>query len=288
MGNLEVLVLTPAGTGVPSLAIAACRAGARGFLDLEHAADSPTVPDALAQLARFAPDGFGVKLGPDGGALLPSLLADDTVGPASCRSYCREVILAGDEQPEWADWIARFHRRNIRVLWEAVTLAEARRGAEMDIDGLILKGHESGGRVGTDSTFLLLQRWHAAVAAGEVRKRPVYAQGGIGLHTAAACVAAGAAGVVLDNQLLLTREARLPEPARTRLLAFDGSETQGRMASGEWRVAGKDSPSFSPLATRHTPLSGAAAVAEQLDMQTRTIAEAVLLAYLDEPGGAAV
>ncbi|MGH7169798.1 MAG: beta-ketoacyl synthase N-terminal-like domain-containing protein, partial [Gemmataceae bacterium] len=52
------------------------------------------------------------------------------------------------------------------------------------------------------------------------------AQGGIGLHSAAACVAAGAAGVVLDNQLLLTRESPLPESARARLLAFDGSETQ--------------------------------------------------------------
>ena len=31
--------------------------------------------------------------------------------------------------------------------------------AELDIDGLILKGHESGGRVGTDTTFILLQRW---------------------------------------------------------------------------------------------------------------------------------
>ncbi|HTU20930.1 MAG TPA: beta-ketoacyl synthase N-terminal-like domain-containing protein, partial [Gemmataceae bacterium] len=218
MGNPDVLVLTPAGTGVASVAIAACRAGARGFLDLEFTVDPTAASEALDKLARFAPDGFGVKLGPSGGGLLPTLLAD------GC--HCREVILAGGEQPEWAEWIARLRARQIRVLLECVTIAEARRAAELDIDGLILKGHESGGRIGDDTTFILLQRWHAAVTAGEVCDLPVYAQGGIGFHTAAACVAAGAAGVVLDNQLLLARESPLSEQARTRLLSFDGSETQ--------------------------------------------------------------
>src|SRR5579884_3340605 len=218
MGKYDVLILTPAGAGNPSLAIAACRAGARGFLDLEHNAESQSAARALDQLGRFAPDGFGIKLGLSGGSLLPMLLED------SCR--CREVILAGGEQAEWSEWISQLRRRRIRVLVEAVTLAEARRGAELEIDGLILKGHESGGRIGADTTFILLQRWHAAVTAGEVRELPVYAQGGIGLHTAAACVVAGAAGVVLDNQLLLCRESPLTEDARQVLVAFDGSEAQ--------------------------------------------------------------
>jgi acyl transferase domain-containing protein/NAD(P)H-dependent flavin oxidoreductase YrpB (nitropropane dioxygenase family)/NAD(P)-dependent dehydrogenase (short-subunit alcohol dehydrogenase family)/acyl carrier protein len=227
MGNFDVLILTPAGTGDPSLAIAACRAGARGFLDLEHDAESVDAARALDQLARFASEGFGVKLGPTGGTLLPLLLTDD------CR--CREVILAGGEQAEWVEWIALLHSRQIRVIAEAVTLAEARRGAELDIDGLILKGHESGGRVGADTTFILLQRWHATVRAGEVRNLPVFAQGGIGMHTAAACAVAGAAGVVLDNQLLLCRESPLTEDARMSLAGFDGSETQC-LSDAEGRV----------------------------------------------------
>ncbi|HEY7425063.1 MAG TPA: SDR family NAD(P)-dependent oxidoreductase [Gemmataceae bacterium] len=217
MGKLDIVVLTPAGAD-PALAIAACRAGARGFLDLEHDAESSAAPTALDRLARFAPDGFGVKLSSIAASLLPRLLEES--------SLCREVILAGGEHPELAEWITRFRHRRIRVLFEAVTIAEARRGAALDIDGLILKGHESGGRVGDDTTFIFLQRWQAAVRVGEVRNVPIYAQGGIGFHTAAACVAAGAAGVVLDNQLLLTRESALPETARARLLAFDGSETQ--------------------------------------------------------------
>ncbi len=217
MRQFDVLVLTPAGTGDPSLAIAACRAGARGFLDLEHDAQSPIASRAMDRLARYAPEGFGVKLGSTAAPLLPFLIAEG--------SRCREIILAGGEFPEMAEWIALFRGRGIRILWESITPAEARQGAKLDIDGLILKGHESGGRVGTDTTFILLQRWNAAVRAGEAPDLPVYAQGGIGLHTAAACAAAGAFGVVLDNQLLLTRESPLGEPARARLATFDGSET---------------------------------------------------------------
>ena len=53
----------------------------------------------------------------------------------------------------------------------------------------------------------------------------MWAQGGIGLHTAAACYAAGAAGVVLDSQLYLTRESPLPESVRSKIAIMDGSET---------------------------------------------------------------
>ncbi|HEY0385838.1 MAG TPA: beta-ketoacyl synthase N-terminal-like domain-containing protein, partial [Pyrinomonadaceae bacterium] len=45
------------------------------------------------------------------------------------------------------------------------------------------------------------------------------------LHTAPACYAAGAAGAVLDSQLVLTTESSLPEEVRTSLARMDGSET---------------------------------------------------------------
>src|SRR5689334_21712513 len=178
MEKCDVLVITPAGIVNPALAIAACRAGARGFLDLEHCPDRTAARAALDRLARIAPDGFGVKIGPACAVLLPDLLHPS--------SSCREVLLAGGEHAELAEWIALFRGRQVRVLFEAITLAEARRAAEWDIDGLVLKGHESGGRVSEDTTLILLQRWRAAVAAKDMRPLPVYAQGGIGLHTAAA------------------------------------------------------------------------------------------------------
>ena len=214
---MDIIAVTPAGAVDPSLAIAACRAGARGFLDLEYAEWWPAAEAALDRLTRFAPGGFGVKLGPNGGSLLEVLL--------DSSSTCREILLAGGGHSDLAEWISRLRRAGLRILFEAVSLDEALRAAELDIDALVLKGHESGGRVGTDTTFILVQRWRAAVRDHQVRDVPVYAQGGIGSHTAAACLVAGAAGVVLDDQLLLSRESSLPDAARMFLATFDGSET---------------------------------------------------------------
>src|SRR5262249_12793229 len=106
-----------------------------------------------------------------------------------------------------------------------ISLDEAIRAEALGGDGLILKGQEAGGRVGAETAFILLQRWHAHRQAGARTNLPVWVQGGVGLHTAAACLVAGATGVVLDSQLLLGRESPLPPEARQLLQAFDGSET---------------------------------------------------------------
>jgi hypothetical protein len=74
--------------------------------------------------------------------------------------------------------------------------------------------------VGEESAFVLFQR-----LAREARL-PVWVQGGIGLHTTAACAAGGAAGIVLDGQLALLRESTLPAPVRDIVRAMDGSETR--------------------------------------------------------------
>jgi len=54
---------------------------------------------------------------------------------------------------------------------------------------------------------------------------PVWAAGGIGVHTAAGAVAGGATGIVLDSQLALLRESSLPEEVAAAVRAMDGSET---------------------------------------------------------------
>ena len=57
----DLIVLTPTGGADPSLAIAACRAGAWGVLDLEHTSPLAARP-ALVRLARFT-TGFGLGVG---------------------------------------------------------------------------------------------------------------------------------------------------------------------------------------------------------------------------------
>ena len=96
---------------------------------------------------------------------------------------------------------------------------QAREAAERGADGFIARGFEARGLVGGVSTFVLLQR---LVAEFDL---PVWAMGGIGPHTAAASVAGGAAGVVIDAQLALVAEAGLPGDVAAVIAAMDGSET---------------------------------------------------------------
>ena len=172
------------------LTIALREAGALGVLDVGR------VPGAVRRmLARVTavriPE--GVELAP---AALPANITTVIVGePAMVAAYLPR-----------------------RVFAQVVSLAEARAAIAAGASGLIAKGSEAGGRIGEETTFVLVQR---LVTLGV----PVWAQGGIGEHTAAACIAGGAAGVVLDSQLALVRESSLAAPVRAAIAAMDGSET---------------------------------------------------------------
>ena len=67
--------------------------------------------------------------------------------------------------------------------------------------GLIIRGSEAPGRGSRYSAFVLMQ-WYL-----ENTDFPLFIHGGVGWHTAAGLFAAGASGVVLDNQLYLTSQA---------------------------------------------------------------------------------
>jgi NAD(P)H-dependent flavin oxidoreductase YrpB (nitropropane dioxygenase family) len=128
----DVIALAPAGSTEVGVAVAANRAGARGFVDLEWSTDDVAAGELLAALRRFCPNRFGVKLGRDAGQLLPRLL--DGAKPAW-------VILAGGDRPELAAELARLRQAGVEVLFEAASLAEAQRGVALGVDGIILKGH---------------------------------------------------------------------------------------------------------------------------------------------------
>ena len=68
MESRDIIVLTSPGDTDPSIAIAACRAGARGVLDLEFCADPVAAGAALVRVARFARCAFGVQLRSDANA----------------------------------------------------------------------------------------------------------------------------------------------------------------------------------------------------------------------------
>ncbi|WP_329222750.1 SDR family oxidoreductase [Streptomyces sp. NBC_01485] len=202
-----IIGITPFGEPDAGLALAVGRAGGLGVLDL--GSGDRRSREALSRLRRASPGGFGVRVGARC-RLTPADLGSD--GPHT-------VVLTTEAAA--ASWpIADLTARH-RVLVEVTDLADARDAVRAGAHGLIARGAECGGRIGELNTFVLLQQ---LLAAPELAL-PVWACGGIGPRTAAAAVAGGAAGVVLDSQLALLAESALPEPAAAALRTLDGSET---------------------------------------------------------------
>jgi acyl transferase domain-containing protein/NAD(P)H-dependent flavin oxidoreductase YrpB (nitropropane dioxygenase family)/NAD(P)-dependent dehydrogenase (short-subunit alcohol dehydrogenase family) len=197
---LRVLVADPFGRPSPRVVIAAARAGALGVLDI----DDRSAASAIAEVTSRTELPFAVRT--DGSRVRdPELVLPPQV---------ETVVLAPGAPPALT-------LRGRRVLATVRSTAEADAAARAGVDGLIAKGAESGGAVGDTDAFVLLQQLLATHP-----DLPVWVQGGIGLYTAAAAIAAGATGIVLDSQLALLREVDLDDPLRRAIAAMDGSETK--------------------------------------------------------------
>ncbi len=193
----------------------ATRAGALGVVDLawlDPAGLLDRLP-TLRQLARRFDRPFAIRV--DARNLTEAWLTE--IPPTASTIIVAASTLGGSEvspalvlveKSNRAAWAEVFSRR-------AAAEAEAAGAA-----GLIVAGHEAGGFVGDDSSFILMQ---AVVARAGV---PVYVRGGVGLRVAAGCLAAGAAGVVLDGSALLARESNLTATDRDRVGRWDGGETR--------------------------------------------------------------
>jgi acyl transferase domain-containing protein/NAD(P)H-dependent flavin oxidoreductase YrpB (nitropropane dioxygenase family)/acyl carrier protein len=218
MRDFSVISVTPAVPGGIAVPIAAARAGAWGIVDA--VADRSTLVRTLRGLTRSGRDGLGLRLGtrqlglladiPDEllGALDVAILACDGDGPGAVG---------------WGQDVSHAARRlkalQCRVLLEVIGVGPLGWAVEEAIDGIVAKGNESGGWVSEETSLVLLQ--HVLASS----RLPVWVRGGIGLHSAAGCFAAGAAGVVLDSQLGLVRESGLPAALQSALRKMDGSET---------------------------------------------------------------
>ncbi|WP_329521637.1 SDR family NAD(P)-dependent oxidoreductase [Spirillospora sp. NBC_01491] len=259
--RVEIIGVTPFGRPVPHLVVAVARAGGLGVLDL--GTDRAAALAALADVARWWRGPFGVRV-PAGCGVPPEDLPDavtavvidaaalpgrDPGGPGTASGNSSEAAdgtptdgTPTDGTPTEAIDAAAYARGR-RLLVEVVGPDEAAAVLALDAgrpDGLIARGREAGGRVGDLTTFVLLQHLLADPAVDV----PVYAAGGIGAHTAAAAVAGGAAGVVLDVQLALAREMDLPADIVAALEAMDGSET--RIVAGHRVYTRPDLPDLDP------------------------------------------
>jgi acyl transferase domain-containing protein/NAD(P)H-dependent flavin oxidoreductase YrpB (nitropropane dioxygenase family) len=216
-------IVTPSTARDAQLAIAAARAGEIGIFDLGCTPSGATQAAsheiaAVAALAQHAGcDRWGVRVEALGESSDPLSVIQSLGVPGKLPL----LVLAGlaDEPSVWNELRARAGQLADRVYLEVYRLAEADAAQQAGFDGLVVKGNEAAGRVSHDSSFLLLQQFHGRINI------PYVIQGGIGADTAAAAFLAGAAGVVLREQVWLTREAPFDDSLRKRFAALDGSET---------------------------------------------------------------
>ncbi|MEV8420271.1 SDR family NAD(P)-dependent oxidoreductase [Streptomyces niveus] len=261
----SVIVINPLHRPSPRLAATAAATGAVGVLELPTG-DPREVADLLDRTCRWSSVPFGVRIR-EGCSVtageLPELV---------------DTVLLADPARSPAEFAGR------RVLAEVTSLAEALSAAQAGAAGLIVRGSESGGRAGELSTFVLLQQ----VLAEPALDLPAWACGGIGPHSAAATVAGGAAGVVLDTQLALFDEAGLPTELTAVLAGLDGSETVRHHGVRVLRRRGPGAPELpadkaeftarigsDDLRTQFVPLGQDAFLAASFAERWTTVAEAV-------------
>ncbi|MBV2235669.1 MAG: SDR family NAD(P)-dependent oxidoreductase [Sterolibacterium sp.] len=208
--SLRLLGITPLERADLSLARAFCKQKAAIAIDLGRHADSHAAVFAfIAGLpAVLANAGYcGIRI-PDQVAVKPEDLPETT----------GFVVLTAERKLK--PWLAR-----LPVVVQVTTLDEARAALASGAHGLIVKGQESGGLVGEESAYILLQRVQDYLEIQQIRI-PMWCQGGMGLHTAAGAIAGGAFGIVLDSQLTLLSECQLDEAIKADIRAMDGSQTR--------------------------------------------------------------
>jgi acyl transferase domain-containing protein/NAD(P)H-dependent flavin oxidoreductase YrpB (nitropropane dioxygenase family) len=206
----EFIVSCPCGSTDSSVPIAASRAGALGVVNLEY---STSPDDGRADLEQLCALGRGRT-----GALVHATALEAVLGFAP--ETLDVILLSGAGPGELEGLIAAVHASSRQAYIVALSVEQAISAQAAGADAVIAKGHETGGFIGAEGTFVLGQRLLAALDV------PVFLHGGIGVHTVASAYVAGAAGAMLDAQMLLARESPAPPELRAAGERLDGSETE--------------------------------------------------------------
>jgi acyl transferase domain-containing protein/NAD(P)-dependent dehydrogenase (short-subunit alcohol dehydrogenase family)/acyl carrier protein len=188
-----------------------------GALDVGPLLDAEQSGAALRELIRLGGDRVGLRIEASADFETAVELMSDLPGDGGFVLLAPSLTSIPENPPVGLITTAR--ERRLEILVEVTSIVEAEIAVAGEVDGLVAKGNEAGGRVGEETTFVLLQRLLSRFDL------PVWARGGIGVHTAGACAAAGAAGIVLGDELALVRESTLPGPVKTAIAGMDGGET---------------------------------------------------------------
>jgi acyl transferase domain-containing protein/NAD(P)H-dependent flavin oxidoreductase YrpB (nitropropane dioxygenase family)/NAD(P)-dependent dehydrogenase (short-subunit alcohol dehydrogenase family) len=193
------------------LAIATTRYGSVGVVNAELLVDASVVLkllDAMG-LPNGAKGKYGLKLADVNAEILKKL-----------KPYVKNNLAWLILDSGIADkYFSLAKKSSLKVLVECTTADMPACINNKLADGVIIKGNESGGYVGEESSFILLQKW------AKQTNLPLYIRGGLTPHVAAACSAMGVAGGVLDSQVLLLEESPVAGALQKLLAPLSGSET---------------------------------------------------------------
>jgi len=200
------------------LAIATVRADGLAVLDAAHlcAGRDALVRQNLRALVAETPADATPRIGLRLRASQVAPLADVCESLAGRPHW---LIVAGWRAADLPELLTALARPGREIWLECGSRAELDRvDSACVFAGWVARGAECGGWTGTESAFILAQ--HLAR-----QSRPFVVGGGIGVHSAAACRVAGAAGVVIDDALLLMRESPLSARQKDQLGRLGLSDT---------------------------------------------------------------
>jgi acyl transferase domain-containing protein/NAD(P)H-dependent flavin oxidoreductase YrpB (nitropropane dioxygenase family)/NAD(P)-dependent dehydrogenase (short-subunit alcohol dehydrogenase family) len=217
----QVWIITPFERPDAEFAKAAAKAGAFPFLHLGRS--RAAAEEALNELAGLKEE-FGV------------CIADKAACEIELPSKVKKIILpCGMKAPEIA---------GAEIAWQACSEEDAQEALALGAKTLILKGAEGAGLCSEDSSFILFQKLIAACASAGAE---VFIQGGVGLHTAAAYMALGAAGVILDSQIAMFPEYRISPARKTILSKLSGNEIRNCSGFNYYAFPGSKAGDISEL-----------------------------------------
>ncbi|MHA4809439.1 SDR family NAD(P)-dependent oxidoreductase [Flavitalea flava] len=228
MKRIEIIGVTPLEKPDIGLALALNKANAFPVLHLGR--DKEKGLSALREMSLKCDKDFGVCLLPPD-VLSPDILSPDILLPDIWPAEFSDIELPDSVTLLILPYrVIPFHRvaglrkhpeKKLNIFYQVHTLEEAKASKDAGADGIIIKGNEGAGKVSDESSFILFQQ-----VLKEVKDIGIWVQGGIGVHTAAALMACGAAGIVLDSQFLLFPECRTSGEIKKWLEKLSGSETK--------------------------------------------------------------
>jgi acyl transferase domain-containing protein/NAD(P)H-dependent flavin oxidoreductase YrpB (nitropropane dioxygenase family)/NAD(P)-dependent dehydrogenase (short-subunit alcohol dehydrogenase family) len=218
----DFFIISPFERPDMKLALAVLKAGAFPVLHLGWQEEETL--RTLEEIRKRDRDFFGINLVTTlpAGTLIPENVTD-IIAPWELRSS-----------------IPATHKAN--VVYQVTTLDEAAQAKASGAAAIIVKGNEGSGKVAGESSFILFQRVSTAISNIDI-----YVQGGIGIHTAAAVMALGAKGIVLDSQVTLFRECNTPAAIKKIAEKLNGNET--RVIDNYRVLVRPDSPALAHDAT---------------------------------------